>query len=543
MTTTLLRMFVAALVLHVLLVLPNRPDALTWTTLIGFPLELPLILLVLLALPPGRLETVFRVCLVGLLVLLAVLKMADIGMSLALGRPFNAVADMPLISAGIRLLASSVGPVMAALSVIGAVALTALGAVAAFWATGTWARIAPRPPGRIGAAAASVGLSVLLALQVSGRPGLPAALPGSAMTTRIASEQIVLAARTVTALRDFARRAAEDPYAGRADLLDAIDRDVFVIFVESYGRASFDTDLYAPTHRATLRAAEAKLSGRGFAMRSGWLDAPTRGGQSWLSHATFANGIRVENQISYGAILASPRETLFHIAARSGFRTAAVMPQITLDWPESSRMGFETVLAAEDLGYEGENFNWVTMPDQFTYAALDRQLRDGPHARPLFVQVATGSSHAPWVPVPRMVPWSDIGEGRIFNDMARSGDTPQEVWSDHDRVRAQYRKAIDYALTAVFDYIARQSREPPLVFVLGDHQAAGFVAQDDRNDVPIHVIGPPGLVDRISTWNWTEGLIPAADLDVLPMEGMRERILEAFTTRCQQDETVRECNS
>jgi hypothetical protein len=144
--------------------------------------------------------------------------------------------------------------------------------------------------------------------------------------------------------------------------------------------------------------------------------------------------------------LASGRQTLFHIAADAGFHTAAVMPQITLDWPEATLMGFETVLAAADLGYAGLPFNWVTMPDQFTFAALDRLLRDGGDKRPLFAQVATGSSHAPWVPVPEIVDWDAIGDGRIFNEMAAAGDPPDVVWRDRDRVRDQYRQAIDYAL-------------------------------------------------------------------------------------------------
>jgi hypothetical protein len=114
-----------------------------------------------------------------------------------------------------------------------------------------------------------------------------------------------------------------------------IDRDVLVVFVESYGRASLDTPLFADLHRATLGAGEARLEALGLSMASGYLASPTRGGQSWLAHATFANGLWIDGQTRYGAALASGRQTLFHLAARSGFHTAAVMPQITLDWPES----------------------------------------------------------------------------------------------------------------------------------------------------------------------------------------------------------------
>ncbi len=305
---------------------------------------------------------------------------------------------------------------------------------------------------------------------------------------------------------------------------------MIVVFVESYGRTSMDTALYADLHRATLRAGEADLTARGLAMASGFLASPTRGGQSWLAHATLANGLWVDGQTRYGAALASGRQTLFDLAQDAGFHTAAVMPQITLDWPESLLMGFDTVLAAADLGYGGLNFNWVTMPDQFTFAAMDRLLRDRPQNGHLFIQLATGSSHAPWVPVPQMVAWDAIGDGRIFDAMAQAGDPPDVVWRDRDRVRAQYRLAVDYALQNVLSYAARHAEDPPLLIVIGDHQAAGFIALDDRRDVPIHVIGPAYLVDLTQDWGLSPGLIPRSDAPVTGMDRLRDLILEAFST-------------
>jgi hypothetical protein len=371
-----------------------------------------------------------------------------------------------------------------------------------------------------------------------GRWTLPLAPPGAAFTARVGVERIDMVRATLAELRAFEAAAATDAMAERPGLLDAIDRDVLIVFVESYGRASLDTPLYAETHRATLVEAQTRLSEMGLAMRSGLLTAPTRGGQSWLSHATFANGLWVDNQTSYAAALASGRKTLFHLAAESGFHTGAVMPQITMDWPESALMGFETVLAAENLGYAGQPFNWVTMPDQFTFAALDRHLADTESDRPRFVQIALGSSHAPWVPVPELVPWDEVGDGTIFNPMAEAGDPPDVVWRDRDRVREQYRQAIDYALRVVFDYVARHAADPPLIIVLGDHQAAGFVALDDRPDVPVHIIGPEALVDVAEAWGWTSGLLPDAGATPIPMDRMRDMILRAFSTGEPRGETV-----
>ncbi|MEM6491484.1 MAG: sulfatase-like hydrolase/transferase, partial [Pseudomonadota bacterium] len=266
------------------------------------------------------------------------------------------------------------------------------------------------------------------------------------------------------------------------------------------------------------------------AMASTFLTSPTQGGQSWLAHASFANGLWIDNQASYRAALNSGRETLFHVAAKSGFRTAAVMPQITLAWPESRAMGFDTILAAADLGYAGRPFNWITMPDQFAFAAMDRLLGDAKIGSRRFIQFATGSSHAPWVPVPALIDWAKLGDGTIFDPIVAASETPQTVWKDHDRVRAQYRLAVDYALQTVFAYAQRRAEDPPLMLIIGDHQAAGFIALDERPDVPMHIIGPAHLVDRLADEDFTPGLIPDPQTETRPMSDLRAHLLRALTS-------------
>jgi energy-converting hydrogenase Eha subunit A len=526
------RLLAAALVLHLVLIQPNHPAAATWGALAVFPLELPVILLALAALGRGAAGTAFRIALVPVLVTIAALKAADFAAFTALSRGFNPVADIPLVDASVRLLAGTVGP-LATTGIIAALLLImGLVAAALWWATGVWTRIGlPARAARLSGAAAVLAAGVAAAeiAEASRLWSPPVAIPGAAFTARVGIERVEMAARTVVELRAFRAAAAADPFATEGPLLDALDRDVMIVFVESYGRTSIDTPFFAEVHRDTLVRAEARLADLGLAMRSGFVASPTRGGQSWLAHATLANGLRIDDQTRYGAIIASGRETLFHIAARSGFRTAAVMPAITLDWPESTRMGFETVLAAKDLGYRGQPFNWVTMPDQFTLAALDRLLRAGSDPRPLFVQVALVSSHAPWVPVPELLDWDSLGDGTVFDEVATSGDPPDVVWRDTDRVRAQYRLAIDYALETVFDYAARQAGDPPLMLIIGDHQAAGFIALDERPDVPAHLVGPPDLVAKAAAWGWTPGLIPDATVP-LPMEALRDLFIRTFSS-------------
>ena len=529
-------LLVAAVFLHLVLVQPNHPDAVTWRALILFPLELPVLLLGLALLGDGRAGRWLRRVLAALLVLVIAAKAADMAMFVAFGRGFNPVGDRMLAGAGVNLLTGSAGAVVAVAAVAGLVVLVG----GLFWALeramATWARagLLVQPVARRVAGGVALVMALAAIYEVAAimnRWQMPWNPPGAAFTARVAAEEVRLVLRSGTALREFRRAAEADPLRGRTDLLDRIDRDVVVVFVESYGRASVEGPLYAETTRGVLRRGEAALAARGVAMRSGYLASSTRGGQSWLAHATFASGLRVSDQLRYQALLASGREGLFHIAQRAGFQTATVMPAITMAWPEGAKKGFDRIYPAAELGYRGLPFNWVTMPDQFTLAAFDRLMgaQAGPGRR--FSQVVLISSHAPWVPVPRLVPWEQVGDGRIFDAMAQEGDPPAVVWRDRDRVRDQYRQAVAYSLEVVLDWLARM--EPgrmPLVIVVGDHQAAGFVAQEDRYDVPMHVIGPAALVQRAGEWGFAPGLVPPQEMQPLPMQAMRDRIVAAYST-------------
>ncbi|MEQ8657665.1 MAG: sulfatase [Hyphomicrobiales bacterium] len=530
----ILRLILAGLVFHLVLIQPNHPAAMTWGALLVLPLELPAVLLALMVVGSGRVGKPVRAVLVAVLTLILVLKTADYVMFTSLNRGFNPVADLPLVVSLVQLMAGSLGTVFAVLAVIGSLLAVIAVATILWWAAGIWAQIILKGATVRLAAIGTVfftGLAIAEVGHAMRHWSLPIQPPGAAFTARVGVERIEMVRTTLAELRAFRLAAANDPYGQIDTLLDHIDRDVMILFVESYGRTSFDTPFYADLHRETLFTAQAELGALGLSMASSFLTSPTQGGQSWLAHATFANGLWIDGQASYGAALASGRETLFHIAARSGFQTAAVMPQITLDWPESQFMGFDTILAASDLGYQGERFNWVTMPDQFTLTALDRILRDSSERdERLFVQVALGSSHAPWVPVPELVDWDSIDDGRVFNAMATSGDPPDVVWRDRDRVRAQYRLAINYALRNVFAYAARHKAEPPLLIVVGDHQAASFVALDERPDVPIHIIGPQHLVQRLTSAGFSPGLIPPQNTPALPMDRMRHLLLQTFSS-------------
>jgi hypothetical protein len=513
-------------ILFLALALPNHPDALTPGALAVLPLELPIIVaLLLLSAPPGRSGTALRVATVAFLSVTTVLKVVDYSFFTAFDRPFNLAFDMPLLHAGWRLLSGSSG-------VPAAVACAAAALIALFimilliwWATGVV--VSASICGRRPAAAIAVGLT--------GFAGLAAASGlASAMTVSFAyghAGAVLKAARDIAALE---AEAAADPVArlpADAFLARLGGRDVILAFVESYGRSTHDNPLYAATTHAALETVESDLRRRGLAMRSAWLTSPVVGGQSWLAHATMLSGLWIDSQGRYDALLASKRRTLISLAAAAGRRTVAVMPAITMPWPESAWFDYTEVYAAGDLGYRGHPFGWVTMPDQYTLSAFERLELVRTDRAPIFAGIALISSHTPWTPVPILVPWEQVGDGTIFNVQAASGDSPETVWRDQARIRDQFRMAVDYSLRTIGSFAARHAGNPPLLIVLGDHQPAVFVSGSEAvRDVPIHIIGDPATVARLARWGWTDGLLPSADAPVWRMDRFRDSFLEAFST-------------
>src|SRR5690606_27778329 len=289
--------------------------------------------------------------------------------------------------------------------------------------------------------------------------------------------------------------------------------------------------MFAPTVDEALVEFERATEAAGFRARSAWLTAPIQGGQSWLAHATLLAGLRIDNQRRHQSLLLSDRQTLVGDFRRAGWRTLAVMPAVDRPWPEARFFGFDRIYDANDLGYAGEPFNWVTTPDQFTLSslrALELDRRGGPA---IMASVALISSHAPWPPIPPVLAWDAVGDGSVFTAHARAGDPPEVVWRDPDRIRAQYLRSIEYVLHTLKSYVLAYGRNDMLFVIVGDHQPAWVVTGDVASfDVPIHFITRDAAVlDAIAEWDWSRGMRPGADAPVWRMEQLRERILSAFT--------------
>lgn len=525
------RVWLAVIALGAVLLLPNYPGALGVAAFWQLPLELPLAIVALWLLPGGWRPAAAWIVAVAV-VLLLFLKLADLATFSALARPFNPVFDLHLLASGWTLLAGAAGGFTAALLAVVAAGVLALGVWSLQRAVHA-ASFAPTLVRRGGAGTAAVVLGTASVL-VAG-PLLADRAPGVTLgSSRLVADRAAEIAASRRDLERFRADAGADRFEGAVPdrlLAGLSGKDVLLVFVESYGRTTHANPDFAPTIRARLTGAEQSLAAAGFAMRSGWLTSPVAGGQSWLAHASVLSGLWIDSQRRYQALVTSDRLSLTHLFGRAGWDVVAVMPAITMAWPEGRYFGYDRVHAATGLGYRGEPFNWVTMPDQYTLSAFERLEGEHPSGRPVMAEIALISSHAPWTPVPTVIDWADVGDGTVFTFQARSGPTPREVWRDRRRVRAQFLSAVDYSLETLASYAIEHAGPDTVMIVLGDHQPAPLVTGEGASrDVPVHILSrDPAVIDKIADWGWTPGLLPAGTLAPWKMDAFRNRFVAAFS--------------
>jgi hypothetical protein len=170
------------------------------------------------------------------------------------------------------------------------------------------------------------------------------------------------------------------------------------------------------------------------------------------------------------------------------------------------------------------------MPDQYTLAQFQQREYGKPGRPPMLAEVVLTSSHVPWTPVPKIIDWSTVGDGSGYDALVRATPGPAVVWQNPDRVRADYRDTIAYALDSLVDWVKTYA-DPNLVLVfLGDHQPAPIITGDNAShDVPVTIVAKdPAVLDRITDWGWTDGLRPASTAPVWKMDAFRDKFLTAF---------------
>lgn len=520
----------------ILLVVPLVPGALRTgnpAALLGLPAESLVALVVLLTIPGIMAQRLTAGAFAAIVVTGVLLASLDLAFRATIDRPFNLAEDGGAIADAFGVVQDAVGPIGAAVLValIGAV-VVGLGIVVA--ASALRVGRTARAKGARGRAVVSTIAAAWVVLSLTGAqlvPGTPVAASGAGDTLVTASARAAASAQEQQA---FERALAEDPLSSdppSRPMSLLAGKDVVIAFVESYGRVAVESSSFTDDITRALDEGADTLERHGYSARSGFLTSPTFGGVSWLAHATLQSGVRVDSPRTYDRLLEHGRSTISGLFDEAGWHTMAVVPSNTRGWEAGEAFyGFDTVLDSRNMGYRGPAFGYARMPDQYTWKVYhDRAGLDDP--RPVMAEIDLVSSHAPWTPLPRIVPWDELGDGSVFTSHVGDGESSVTAWTDAERARELYADSVAYSLSAMFSYLETFPQQDLVLIVLGDHQPARVVSGADAGyDVPITIIAKDAAVfEAIESWEWEPGVRPSADAPVWAMQDFRDRFVDAFS--------------
>jgi phosphatidylglycerophosphate synthase len=517
----------AVVVVWFALAAPDRPSDLTLAAFVRLPLEL-LVLAALGVVLPAAPRRVLAVVVGTVLAALVVVRVLDMGFFTLFDRPFLPVDDSSQWKNGIETMRDSIGRSTADLVVDFVVVF-----VVALIAASVWGLL------RVTRAAADHRRRALQAIALLGVAWVGLRAVDTPVATTSASALAVREVRQVhsglNAPKTLARQIARDRFAatpGDQLLTGLRGKNVLLVFVESYGQVAVQGSSFSPGVDRVLATGGAQLRAAGFSARSGWLTSPTFGGISWLAHSTFHTGVRIDTQRHYDQLIKTNRFTLSQAFERAGWRGVDVVPSNNRDWkPGTTFYHWDKIYDSRTLGYRGPRFGYPTMPDQYTYLALQRGELAKRHSRPIFAEVDTLSSHFPWTKIPRFIPWNKVGDGSVFNDIPPAESASQGALLRHgNQARRAFGKSIEYSLRTLFSYLQRYADKDTVLIMLGDHQPHTVISgQGATHDVPISIIArDPKVTRQLAGWHWTDGVRPSPQAPVWPMQAFRDRFLTAF---------------
>ncbi len=497
--------------------------------LLRIPVE-GLALVALALVLPGRWRSVvaagFGLVLAGLLVLRAL----DVGFQAVLDRSFRVVGDWSYLGKGVDVLGDTVGETRAALVLVVVVLAVAAAALLLPVAAVRVSRVAAEHRRRTAQTLVALGTVWVLCTAL----GAPADRVAAASSVDLAADTVEQVRADLRDRSVFAAELADDAYAGTPtdQLLTALrGKDVLLVWVESYGRVAVEDSWFAPDILAALGEGEERLAGAGYGMRSAFLTSPTYGAASWLAHGTLQAGVWVDGERRYRQLLDSDRTSLTSAFGRAGWRTVFDVPANTRDWPEGAAYyGFDELYDSRDVGYEGPEFGYASMPDQYTLEHFRRTELAPADRPPVFAEIDLISSHHPWTPLPDPVPWDEVGDGSVYDGMPERGEPAVDGVADPRTAQRYYAASIRYTWRTLVSFLTTYPDPDRVLVVVGDHQPHSFVSGDDAgHDVPVSVIAQdPAVLRRIDGWRWQDELVPGPDAPVWRMDAFRDRFLAAY---------------
>jgi hypothetical protein len=485
----------------ILLFLPAPAASGRWPVLDrAVPLE-ALLLAAVIALPALfrlRLPIILRGLLAVLGLLAAITGFVDAEAPALMGRDLDFSADLAHAGSVVALVSATASPLQIIVATLVACIVPVLLIATVYAALGAVERGLDRSPFRA---------AILLAATA-----VAAVLSGTGVVSERALASIEKqggkaadAWRAEHGERDlFLARLGPPPRTG-ADLARLAGRDVYIVFVESYGAVLLDAPQLHDGALAAMQRFGQTVTAAGFTLRSARMASPTYGGGSWLAHGTVDSGAWLDSELRYELLTTTDRPTWPRLMAHAGYQTMDALSGLKQPLDSAAFWGFDRMVGTDEIGYHGPDFGWFGVPDQFALGAIAALPRAAD--KPLFAQIVLVSSHMPFSPLPPYVEdWNDAERFASHPEVAQRLATRP----DWQNLAKPYADSIDYDLQVLGDWVPRAVRGNALVIILGDHQPPALIGvASASHDVPIHVLSrDPEIVRAFAGAGFVDGAVP-----------------------------------
>lgn len=332
----------------------------------------------------------------------------------------------------------------------------------------------------------------------------------------------------------IARGVERSPYRAYERLALGRKPNVYVFFVESYGRVLASDPSTQGAWRSALDAMERDLAADGYRFASAFSSAPVSGGRSWLAHASIFTGTHIGFQALYQSLFPSGRARVPHLPGflhRQGYHTVLLAPAdrerpgVHVENP----YGYDQTIGNLQLSYRGPAFGWGRVPDQYSLAYAQEHVF-AQRERPLFFVFTMVSSHALWNEVPELVddardahayermklhvgsetPPRNEGHGLLIDQTRRySRISSRSSPPASAAPRRAYARSILYDLELLRRAL-HELRGDDLIIVLGDHQPPLVTGEHDDFAAAVHMFArdPALLAEALA-----HGFVPRLALD------------------------------
>ena len=439
------RLLLSVLLLLLVLLFPGHPKEFVPSTWLRFPLELPVLIVALLLVSQraGRWLSVAIVLALGLLLLL---RLADLGSYLAFNRRFSPLLELHLVADGWNLASTTIGPLQATLIVL--LTLIILVALAYLLYRCLLTISHAKGGSRKFVLFASILAGLVSAASLLAEKRFDFDGPAEARLVPEYVSRVSNVQRSIADQRTFVKELERDSVldSGEPKFAALAGRDVILIFIESYGRGYLNAERFAPVAKKQLSDVEQIITAAGLHSRSGWMTSPIRGGRSWLAHATLQSGLNIDNQARFDRLVTTDRRSLSNLFQQAGWQSIGVMPAIQFAWPEGVWYSYQDLYTSTEMGYRGERFGYVTMPDQYTMAHFQNAIR-APADKPVMAMLSLLTTHAPWTPLPNTLDWDSIGNGAVYDGSQRYGE--KISWKYRSLVQDMYTQSFEYTLNVL----------------------------------------------------------------------------------------------